>query len=286
MIILSKLAIFGGHNGTSESGASGNGLTEKAVAKEAAQIATAYAKACGHSVVNGFGKSLSERIKYANSENVVAVLELHTNAGGGQGAETLYCEGVASAKEDAISVAKAGSIKGLKNRGAKGDTTTRHGRLGIVRDTKAPALLHELFFIDSASDVAIWKNNKKEIVESITKEWLKRRGLNAIPKTTSKPATTKGIKTNVHETEFKNTKLYFAYDNEKNSYAKVLFRLSTSNSEYDEIPLYPGSVDGYYIIQAKTDIQLYSDSNLTKKYSRKIAKGDQAISRHLKNINK
>ncbi|HEM2349756.1 TPA: N-acetylmuramoyl-L-alanine amidase, partial [Listeria monocytogenes] len=189
---MAKVAIFGGHNGTSESGASGNGLTEKAVAKEAAQIATAYAKACGHSVVNGFGKPLSERIKYANSENVVAVLELHTNAGGGQGAETLYCEGVASAKEDAITVAKAGSIKGLKNRGAKGDTTTRHGRLGIVRDTKAPALLHELFFIDSASDVAIWKNNKKAIIESITKEWLKRRGLNSVPKTTtSKPAPAK-----------------------------------------------------------------------------------------------
>ncbi|EAE2083820.1 N-acetylmuramoyl-L-alanine amidase [Listeria monocytogenes] len=189
---MAKVAIFGGHNGTSESGASGNGLTEKAVAKEAAQIATAYAKACGHSVVNGFGKPLSERIKYANSENVVAVLELHTNAGGGQGAETLYCEGVASAKEDAITVAKAGSIKGLKNLGAKGDTTTRHGRLGIVRDTKAPALLHELFFIDSASDVAIWKNNKKAIIESITKEWLKRRGLNSVPKTTtSKPAPAK-----------------------------------------------------------------------------------------------
>ncbi|EAE3044213.1 peptidase, partial [Listeria monocytogenes] len=55
---------------------------------------------------------------------------------------------------------------------------------------------------------------------------------------------------------------------------------------YDEIPLYPGSVDGYYIIQAKTDIQLYSDSNLTKKYNRKITKGDQAVSKHLKHINK
>lgn len=189
---MAKVAIFGGHNGTNESGAHGNGLTEKSVAKEAAQIATAYAKACGHSVVNGFGKSLSERIKYANSENVVAVLELHTNAGGGQGAETLFCAGISSAQQDAVVVARAGAIKGLKNRGAKGDTTTRHGRLGIVRDTKAPALLHELFFIDSASDVAIWKNNKKAIIESITKEWLKRRGLNSVPKTTtSKPAPAK-----------------------------------------------------------------------------------------------
>ncbi|EOB3788472.1 N-acetylmuramoyl-L-alanine amidase [Listeria monocytogenes] len=179
---MSKIAAFAGHNGTYEQGANGNGLTEKGVAKEAAQIATSYAESCGHEVINGFGKSLSERIKYANSQNVAAILEFHANSGGGQGAETLFCDGIASAKEDAIAVAKAGAIKGLKNRGAKGDTTTRHGRLGIVRDTKAPALLHELFFIDSASDVAIWKNNKKAIVESITKEWLKSQGLNSVPK--------------------------------------------------------------------------------------------------------
>ncbi|MBC1722232.1 N-acetylmuramoyl-L-alanine amidase [Listeria seeligeri] len=187
---MAKVAIFAGHNGTNESGASGNGLTEKAVAKEAAQLATNYAKSCGHTVVNGYGKALSERVKYANFENVKAILELHTNAGGGQGVETLFCAGIASAKSDATAVAKAGSIKGLKNRGAKGDTTTRHGRLGIVRDTKAPAFLHELFFIDSASDVKIWKAHKKTIVESITKAWLQSQGLNAGPKSSSsKPST-------------------------------------------------------------------------------------------------
>lgn len=46
------------------------------------------------------------------------------------------------------------------------------------------------------------------------------------------------------------------------------------------------AVNGYYVVQAKTDIQLYSDSNLTKKYNRKITKGDQAVSKHLKHINK
>nr|WP_009932037.1 hypothetical protein [Listeria monocytogenes] len=94
------------------------------------------------------------------------------------------------------------------------------------------------------------------------------------------------MKTNVHETEYKGKKVYFAYDDEKKSYAKVLYRLGTTNSDYDEIPLYPKNVNGYYIIQSKTDIQLYSDSNLTKKYNRKITKGDQAVSKYLKHINK
>jgi N-acetylmuramoyl-L-alanine amidase CwlA len=96
----------------------------------------------------------------------------------------------------------------------------------------------------------------------------------------------KGVKTNVHQTEHGGKVVYFAYDNAKQSFAKVLYKLSTVNSDYDEIPLFPKSVNGYYIVQAKSDIQLYSDSNLTKKYNRKITKGDQAISKYLKHINK
>ncbi|ECQ6721739.1 N-acetylmuramoyl-L-alanine amidase [Listeria welshimeri] len=189
---MAKVAIFGGHNGINETGAYGNGLTEKAVAKEAAQIATAYAKACGHSVVNGFGKSLAERAKYANAENVSGVIEYHTNAGGGQGSETFFCGGNAASQNLAKKVSSSAAVKGLKNRGAKADTSTRHGRLAIVRDTKATAVLHELFFIDSVTDVKIWKENKKTIIEAATKAWLQGLNLNAVPKTnTSKPAPAK-----------------------------------------------------------------------------------------------
>lgn len=188
---MAKVAIFGGHNGTNETGANGNGLTEKAVAKEAAQLATTYAKSCGHTVINGFGKSLAERAKYANAENVAGVIEYHTNAGGGQGSETFFCGGNAASQNLAKKVSSAGAVKGLKNRGAKADTSTRHGRLAIVRDTKAPAVLHELFFIDSASDVKIWKANKKSIVEAATKAWLQGLGLNAVPKITTSKAVVK-----------------------------------------------------------------------------------------------
>ncbi|EAD3347492.1 N-acetylmuramoyl-L-alanine amidase [Listeria monocytogenes] len=205
---MAKVAIFGGHNGTSETGAAGNGLTEKAVAKEAAELATTYAKSCGHIVVNGFGKSLAERAKYANSENVAGVIEYHTNAGGGQGSETFFCGGNAASQNLAKKVSSAGAIKGLKNRGAKADTSTRHGRLAIVRDTKATAVLHELFFIDSASDVKIWKANKKAIVEAATKAWLQGLGLNASPKTAvSKPVVKPAATKPVANDSYKNKKL-------------------------------------------------------------------------------
>jgi N-acetylmuramoyl-L-alanine amidase len=44
---------------------------------------------------------------------------------------------------------------GLKGRGIKPDTSTRFGRLGAIRDVPVFALLVELGFISSASDVAI-----------------------------------------------------------------------------------------------------------------------------------
>ncbi|WP_239255593.1 N-acetylmuramoyl-L-alanine amidase [Listeria ilorinensis] len=184
---MAKLGFFGGHNGTNESGASGNGLNEKAVAKEAATIATNYAKRCGHTVINAFGSDINGRCNAANSNNVVGVLEFHTNAGGGQGAESFYCAGANDSKNLAQKTVNAGAIKGLKNRGVKPDTSTRFGRLGILRDTKASAVLHELFFIDSASDVKIWKANKTAIVESITAAFLAGLGLKSTPSGSSTP---------------------------------------------------------------------------------------------------
>ena len=44
-------------------------------------------------------------------------------------------------------------ITGYKNRGAKPDTSTRHGRLGWIRDTKPWATLIECCFIDNKDDM-------------------------------------------------------------------------------------------------------------------------------------
>ncbi|EKA2549956.1 N-acetylmuramoyl-L-alanine amidase [Listeria monocytogenes] len=221
---------------------------------------------------------LVEQVKKANAVSKTGRLDVswHFNSAADKsatGVEVLYYDNAQKQLATDVSVALSKAL-GLRDRGAK-----QRKDLYFLANTNAPAILIEVAFISNANDMKAATTKRDAAVKAVVE-------VTAGKKTTSKPATAKGIKTNVHETEFKNTKLYFAYDNEKNSYAKVLFRLSTSNSKYDEIPLYPKAVNDYYIIQAKTDIQLYSDSNLTKKYNRKIVKGDQAVSKHLKHINK
>ncbi|EAD9262718.1 TPA: N-acetylmuramoyl-L-alanine amidase [Listeria monocytogenes] len=222
---------------------------------------------------------LVEQVKKANSVSKTGRLDVswHFNSAADKsatGVEVLYYDNAQKQLATDVSVALSKTL-GLRDRGAK-----QRKDLYFLANTNAPAILIEVAFISNANDMKAATTKRDAAVKAVVEVTTGKKT------STSNATTKKGIKTNVHETEFKNTKLYFAYDNEKNSYAKVLFRLSTSNSEYDEIPLYPGSVDGYYIIQAKTDIQLYSDSNLTKKYNRKITKGDQAVSKHLKHINK
>lgn len=251
--------------------------------KEAEKVLNAISSAfknAGHSVRTLIDRTsttqnanLSKIVNWHNSEPADVEISVHLNAGKGTGVEVWYFTGDEKGRKLATEVStKMAKTLGLPNRGAKATKDLR-----FLNSTKGTAILLEICFVDRKEDAAaihkagMYNKIGTAVLEGVTGK--KESGGN-------------GVKTNVHETEFKGKKLYFAYDNEKNSYAKVLFRLSTSNSKYDEIPLYPGSADGYYIIQAKTEIQLYSDSNLTKKYNRKIVKGDQAVSKHLKHINK
>ncbi|MBC2071749.1 N-acetylmuramoyl-L-alanine amidase [Listeria seeligeri] len=243
-------------------------------------------KAVGATVVNTTSEAstqssiLVEQVKKANAVNKAGRLDVswHFNSAADKsatGVEVLYYDQKELAARVSAALAKA---LGLRDRGAK-----QRKDLYFLANTNAPAILIEVAFISNASDMKAATSKRsgavKSVVESIT-------GKKSTASTsTSKPAK-KGVKTNVHQTEHSGKVVYFAYDNAKQSFAKVLYKLSTVNSDYDEIPLFPKSVNGYYIVQANSDIQLYSDSDLTKKYNRKITKGDQAISKYLKHINK
>lgn len=82
------------------------------------------------------------------------VLSIHMNAGGGTGTEALYADNAPSERSmqaAMLSVAVASRL-GLRDRGAKSDVESPRGRLAILRDTKAPAVLVEMGFIDNAND--------------------------------------------------------------------------------------------------------------------------------------
>ena len=200
------VAIFMGHSG-SEKGAQGIVL-EDDITRQARTWAVNYARAHGVSVyTENDNMVLKQRIKNANARALDGILEFHGNYlgnGKASGAEVWYSKSRSSVPAFAKAVTAVFDDYGYKNRGAKPSSVDRYGRLGILDDTNAPGLLVELFFVDSAADVARWRKNGKAYVEAITKAWIDSIGVkttatkatvpaNSTAKPASKPAAAKSI---------------------------------------------------------------------------------------------
>lgn len=219
-------------------GATGNGYEEHDEALKYNNDYIEELRSYGVKVTNTTSEASSqnavlvEQVKKANAVSKTGRLDVswHFNSAdkSATGVEVLYYDNAQKQLATDVSVALSKAL-GLRDRGAK-----QRKDLYFLANTNAPAILIEVAFISNANDMKAATTKRTAAVKAVVE-------VTTGKKTTSNPPTAKGVKTNVHETEFKNTKLYFAYDNEKNSYAKVLFRLSTSNSKYDEIPLYPSS---------------------------------------------
>lgn len=161
-----------------DNGAVGNGTTER---KEVVEIATETIEmlkkqsALSHVAIYDIGVhqrlSLEEKIKevnvisqehgfnYTNS----LLVSIHINAGGGTGVESWYYGDSEVSMNFGRSISSEMSqVTGLKNRGDKSEYTNRHGRLGIVHDTKPLAVLVECGFIDTVHDVNILKDPIKD----------------------------------------------------------------------------------------------------------------------------
>ena len=107
-------------------------------------------------------KSISYVNEITTNINDALAISIHQNTGGSYGAEVYYYGGSNSSKEIATKFINAYCKEtGLKNRGVKSDTTTRHGKLGWIRNTNVWAILPECGFIDNESDVKKLKNTKK-----------------------------------------------------------------------------------------------------------------------------
>lgn len=101
---------------------------------------------------------LTQRIKWVNERatNDDLLIELHMDSAprGASGCTSYYYTGNETAKQKAgLFIETYSQYASIKSRGAKGDTTTRHGRLGIVRDTVPLAFLIELGFLTNSDDL-------------------------------------------------------------------------------------------------------------------------------------
>jgi N-acetylmuramoyl-L-alanine amidase len=105
-------------------------------------------------------ESLVMRCSIANTAKCDYFISIHHNAGGGEGSEIFAIS--ADGKKLAGSVLKALCALGFKNRGVKSNS------FYVLKNTKMPAILIEVCFIDKKSDCDLWTSlGAKTIAQAI-----------------------------------------------------------------------------------------------------------------------
>lgn len=151
---MAKVFIGAGHGGKDSGAVGKNGSLEK-------DLNLSLAKACGatlerHGVTVRLSRTKDENdtvdqeVAECNSFSPDLAVDIHNNAGGGDGAETFYSRAGGTGKKLAENILAQLTKLGQKSRGAK----TRLNGSGsdyyaFIRNTKAPAVIVECAFVDS-----------------------------------------------------------------------------------------------------------------------------------------
>lgn len=155
---MAKVFIGVGHGGT-EPGAVGY-LVEKDVNLTMATACKEALETEGVTVmmsrIRDENDSLNEEIRECNAFNPDLAVDVHNNAGRGDGFEA-YCHvGGGLSQTLALNIEKEVMAIGQNSRGVKKKTNS-YGTdyYGFIRETKAPAVILEGAFVDNANDVKI-----------------------------------------------------------------------------------------------------------------------------------
>lgn len=154
-----KVFIGVGHGGTDSGAVGKNGIKEK-------DLNLSIAKACGaalerHGVTVRLSRAKDEKdpitdeVRECNTFAPDLAVDIHNNAGGGDGAEAFYSRVGGIGKTLAENLLTEIAALGQKSRGAKIRTNANGSDYyAFVRETKAPAVIVECAFVDS-TDVTI-----------------------------------------------------------------------------------------------------------------------------------
>ncbi|MGG7152333.1 N-acetylmuramoyl-L-alanine amidase [Clostridium neonatale] len=152
-----KFGIDLGHGVGQDRGAVGN-IAEETIINAVGNLVICKLKALGHSVVelrpttaNSVNNSLEQRYNKADYYNVDLCVSIHANAGGGKGTEVFTYK----AKEVTQARAVLNNLValGFTNRGIKDGSG-----LAMVKRPKATAMLIEVCFVDTKSDVDLYNS--------------------------------------------------------------------------------------------------------------------------------
>ena len=154
-----KVYIGVGHGG-SDPGAVGNGFKEKDLNLSIALACQAELARHGVTVLmsatKDVGKSVNEKVKECNSFAPNLALDIHNNAGGGDGAEVYHHVGGGTGKTLANNILAEAVKIGQNSRGAKTKTNAAgQDYYGFIRSTNAPAVIVECAFVDNKKDIQI-----------------------------------------------------------------------------------------------------------------------------------
>ena len=171
-------------HGGSDPGAVANNTKEK-------DLNLSIAKACGD-MLKGYGievrmsrsqdenDPLSEEIRECNAFSPDLAVDIHCNAGGGDGAEVFHHHGGGKGKTLAENILAEIVKIGQNSRGAK-TRKNAAGRdyYGFIREIFAPAVIVECAFVDNATDLEILatEGKRKSMGQAIAKGILKTLGV-------------------------------------------------------------------------------------------------------------
>lgn len=105
---------------------------------------------------------LQNKVAHINKLNVDLAVELHLNAGGGHGAETLYCPGSESGKPWAQSIQDQMTLLGMRDRGIKEGWYRMNPDNGpdyFLAKTNCPAVITEAYFLDNPNERRAYAGN-------------------------------------------------------------------------------------------------------------------------------
>ena len=197
--MLKTITLSAGHTPNGETGASANGLHEEIINIQITKKVAELLRRHSIPILEvPDDLTLVQTIAWINARasQIDLCLEIHLNAGGGTGVEAWYYQNLVTKADDIESKNLATIVcetvaeeTGWRNRGAKGESTNQHGKLGFVHDTKPLAALIECGFIDNVSDIELYKTEEgvMKIATGIAKGLLAYIGEEWIPIPTHPP---------------------------------------------------------------------------------------------------
>ena len=178
-----KVFIGVGHGG-SDPGAVANNTKEKdlnlSIALACREELERHGVAVKMSRTKDENDSLSEEIKECNAFSPDLVVDIHNNAGGGDGAEVFHHHGGGKGKTLAENILAEIVKTGQNSRGTKIRKNSQgKDYYGFIRQTSCPAVIVECAFVDNVKDLEILATEgKRQLMgQAIAKGILKTLGV-------------------------------------------------------------------------------------------------------------